>query len=55
MSRPASSSGVYGFTDAIVGMLSFIRNIGTISNADATITAMAVHTVNTSGRPSHLW
>ena len=39
MSRPASSSGVYGFTDAIVGTLERMRNVGRISNSDATITA----------------
>ena len=49
MSRPASSSGVYGFTDAIVGTFERMRNVGMISNSDATTTATVVSTVNSSG------
>src|SRR4029453_493526 len=52
-SRPASSSGVSGFTDAIVGTLERMRNVGRTSNSDATMTATAVMTVNVTGRRSH--
>ena len=46
MSRPPSSSGVYGVTDAIVGTLERIRNVGMISKSDATATASIVIVVN---------
>ena len=52
MSRPASSSGVYGCTLAIVGTLDRTISVGTISNTDARTTAATVHTVNRSGRRS---
>jgi hypothetical protein len=45
MSRPASSSGVYGLTVAIVGTFDLIRNVGMISNSEATATAIVTHTV----------
>src|SRR5687767_5640311 len=54
MSRPASSSGVSGFTDAIVGTLERMRNVGRISNSDATTTATAVMTVNVTGNRSQV-
>src|SRR5690349_9030260 len=53
MSRPASSSGVYGFTVAIVGTFDRIKNVGMISNSDATATATTVITVNFTGKRSH--
>ena len=53
-SRPASSSGVYGFTDAMVGMFDLIRNVGMISNSDATAIATSTHTLNSNQRPSHM-
>src|ERR1035437_10304528 len=53
-SRPASSSGVYGFTDAMVGMFDLIRNVGMISNSDATAIATSTHTLKNSQRPSHM-
>ena len=51
MSRPASSSGVYGLTDAIVGTFERMRNVGMISNSDATTTATTVSTVNSERQP----
>jgi hypothetical protein len=45
---------VYGFTVAIVGTFDLMRNVGMISNSEATITASATSTVNVVGRPSHL-
>src|SRR5688500_16917215 len=48
MSRPASSSGVYGLTDAIVGTLDRMRKVGMISNNDAITTAPTVATVKSS-------
>ena len=41
-------------TDAIVGTFDLIRNVGRISNNDATTTASNVSTVNSTGARSHL-
>ena len=54
MSRPQSSSAVYGLTVAIVGTLDRITNVGMISKSEATSTATVVQTVKRSGRRSHL-
>ena len=43
---------MYGLTVLMRGTLSPIRKVGTISNAEATITATAVSAVNSAGRPS---
>ena len=43
---------MYGFTDAIVGTFDLIRNVGMISNSDATTTATTVNTVKSNGARS---
>jgi hypothetical protein len=52
MSRPVSSSGVYGFTEAMLGTFERIKNVGKISSNDATATAITTQTVKRSGRRS---
>ena len=44
MSRPASSNGVYGLTEAMVGTLDLMRKVGMISKSEATTTATSVST-----------
>ena len=52
MSRPSSSSGVYGWTLAIVFTLLGSRNIGTDRTSEPTDSASAVSTVITTTFPS---
>jgi hypothetical protein len=45
---------VYGLTEAMVGTLDRIKNVGMISNNDATTTATVTMTVKVTGRRSQV-